>query len=102
MTPTYALKNGVRYRYYISTSAMQSRETSKALVHRIAAEVVETIVVDALSQGQRTADRTDDSPTARDRAIANSDESSCLDRRVPGAEAERRARELVHSDLPGG
>lgn len=47
LTPTYAMKKGLRYRYYISISAMQSRDRSKTSVHRVPAE---TIDVDALNK----------------------------------------------------
>ncbi len=41
MSPGYAVKSGIRYRYYISTSAMQSRPRDADLVHRVPAEALE-------------------------------------------------------------
>src|SRR5208283_4518291 len=41
MTPGYTVKQGVRYRYYVSVSAMQSREQAGEFVHRIPAAPVE-------------------------------------------------------------
>jgi hypothetical protein len=49
LTPTYASKDGVRYRYYVSTSAMQSRDRVASPLHRLPATALETAVVDALS-----------------------------------------------------
>jgi len=49
LTPSYAIKQGVRYRYYISTSAMQARERTASAVHRLPAPALEAAVIDALS-----------------------------------------------------
>jgi DNA invertase Pin-like site-specific DNA recombinase len=48
LTPTYAIKGGVRYGYYVSTSAMQSRDRSAAQTHRLPAARLDATVVDAL------------------------------------------------------
>ena len=48
LTPTYAVKDGVRYGYYVSTSAMQSRDRGASPIHRLPAASLETAVVDAL------------------------------------------------------
>jgi site-specific DNA recombinase len=48
LTPSYAIKQGVRYHYYISTSAMQSRERVAASTHRLPAPALEAAVIDAL------------------------------------------------------
>lgn len=48
MSPGYAVKNGVRYRYYISTSAMQSRPRDADAVHRVPAEALEHAIRAAL------------------------------------------------------
>jgi len=114
MTPTYALKKGVRYRYYISVSAMQSRGGAATSVHRVAADTIEAIVVHALQEAQRPGDRMDDAfaktrsdglreddrRVLEDLVRTTSDESSnSTNRFPPGSDAERRARELVRSDL---
>jgi len=48
LTSTYATKDGVRYGYYVSTSAMQSRDRVASPTHRVPAAALETAVVDAL------------------------------------------------------
>ena len=48
LTPTYAVKDGVRYGYYVSTSAMQSRDRGASLIHRLPAASLETAIVNAL------------------------------------------------------
>lgn len=48
LTPAYAVKDGVRYGYYVSTSAMQSRDRGAALIHRLPAASLETAIVNAL------------------------------------------------------
>jgi hypothetical protein len=49
LTPSYAIKQGVRYRYYISTSAMQARDRVASSTHRLQAAALETVVIDALA-----------------------------------------------------
>jgi len=48
LTPAYAVKDGVRYGYYVSTSAMQSRDRGASPIHRLPAAPLETAVVNAL------------------------------------------------------
>lgn len=48
LTPAYAVKDGVRYGYYVSTSAMQSRDRGASLIHRLPAASLETAIVNAL------------------------------------------------------
>ena len=48
MTPSYAIKKGVRYRYYVSCVLAQGRKEEAGSIARIAAEAVEQIVLDAI------------------------------------------------------
>ena len=48
MSPSYAVKKGVRYCYYISTSAMQSRPQDTSAIHRVSAPALEQAVKAAL------------------------------------------------------
>ena len=48
MTPTYAIKKGVRYRYYVSCVLNQGRKEDAGSFPRVAAEAVERIVLDAI------------------------------------------------------
>jgi len=48
LTPSYAVMQSVRYRYYISTSAKQERDRDDSATHRLPAPALEAAVVDAL------------------------------------------------------
>ena len=48
LTPSFAIKQGVCYRYYISTSAMQARDRGASTSHRLPAPALEAAVIDAL------------------------------------------------------
>jgi DNA invertase Pin-like site-specific DNA recombinase len=49
MTPSYTIKKGVRYRYYVSCVLAQGRKDEAGSLSRIAASEIETIVLDALA-----------------------------------------------------
>ena len=49
MTPTYAIKKGVRYCYYASCVLAQGRKEDAGSIPRVAAEAVERIVLDAIA-----------------------------------------------------
>jgi site-specific DNA recombinase len=99
MTPTYAVKKGVRYHYYISVSAMQSRDGAKSAVHRMPAEPVDAIVVKALTEAAEAGDRTIDPPGTGERIGATGKASTEPTDRVPGSQADLRARALVDQCL---
>jgi site-specific DNA recombinase len=48
MTPTYAIKNGVRYRYYISASLVQGGAGSRQKLDRLPAVEMEKIIANAI------------------------------------------------------
>jgi site-specific DNA recombinase len=48
MTPSYAIKKGVRYRYYVSCVLAQGRKEEAGSVSRVAASEIEAIVAKAL------------------------------------------------------
>jgi len=48
MTPTYAMKQGVRYRYYVSAALAQGNKSDTGSVRRVAAQDIEERVVAAL------------------------------------------------------
>ena len=52
MTPTHANKKGVRYRYYVSQALLQGRKADAGTIARVAAEDVETLIVEALRANQ--------------------------------------------------
>jgi site-specific DNA recombinase len=47
MTPSYAVKSGVRYRYYISSVLIQGQPDKAAKVNRVPAAEIEKLVLDA-------------------------------------------------------
>ena len=48
MSPSHALKGGVRYRYYVSSVVVQGRKDEAGSVKRVPAAEIEKLVVDAL------------------------------------------------------
>jgi site-specific DNA recombinase len=48
MTPTYAVKNGVRYRYYLSRPLTQGQSDKAAKLNRVPAAEVEKLITEAL------------------------------------------------------
>ena len=48
MTPSHAVKNGVRYRYYISSALFQGQPDKAAQLNRVPATEIETLIVNAL------------------------------------------------------
>jgi site-specific DNA recombinase len=53
MSPSYSTKNGVRYRFYVSSALLRGRKDAAGSVARIAAAAIEGAVLDALkSHGQ--------------------------------------------------
>ena len=48
MTPTYAIKNGVRYRYYISSSLNQGSKAKAGTLNRVPAVEIDALVVAAV------------------------------------------------------
>ncbi|MGO9774879.1 MAG: recombinase family protein [Roseiarcus sp.] len=63
MTPSYATKKGVRYRYYVSCALVQGRKDEAGSISRVAADEIESIVTDAVeavlpgSEGSAELDR---------------------------------------------
>ena len=48
MTPSYAVKKGVRYRYYISAALIQGQPNKAATLNRVPAAEIETLIASAL------------------------------------------------------
>ena len=67
MSPSYADKNGIRYRYYVSTMLPQGRRSEAGTVPRVAAEAIEAAVIEAvLPMLQTEGDRAPESALGRD------------------------------------
>jgi len=54
MTPTYASKNGVRYRYYVSSALFQGRQREAGSLNRIPAAEIETVIANAIRDRLQT------------------------------------------------
>jgi site-specific DNA recombinase len=50
MTPSYTVKNGVRYRYYISAPLVQGQPKKAAELKRIPAAEIETLIISAVKK----------------------------------------------------
>jgi site-specific DNA recombinase len=50
MTPTYAIKKGVRYRYYVSSNLNQGDKAGAAALNRVPAIEIETLVLAAIKE----------------------------------------------------
>ena len=48
MTPSHALKKGVRYRYYVSTPVLQGRKQDAGSISRVPANAIERVIIDEL------------------------------------------------------
>ena len=48
MTPTYATKNGVRYRYYVSSALFHGQQSEAGKLKRIPAAEIETVIANAI------------------------------------------------------
>ena len=50
MTPSHSIKNGARYRYYVSHALLQNRTDEAGSVPRVPAPEVEQLVVNSLRE----------------------------------------------------
>jgi len=48
MSPSFSTKNGVRYRFYISSALLRGRKGSAGTVARVSAPRIESLVVNAV------------------------------------------------------
>jgi site-specific DNA recombinase len=53
MSPSFSNKNGVRYRFYVSSALLRGRKEAAGSVSRIAATEIESAVLAALEAGQK-------------------------------------------------
>jgi site-specific DNA recombinase len=56
MSPSYSTKNGVRYRFYVSSALLRGRKTDVGSVGRVAAAEIESVVLTALQSHQGRAE----------------------------------------------
>jgi site-specific DNA recombinase len=59
MSPSYSTKNGVRYRFYVSSALLRGRKAAAGSVARVAATEIEGAVLAALKTHQQAADVSD-------------------------------------------
>jgi DNA invertase Pin-like site-specific DNA recombinase len=59
MSPSFSTKNGIRYRFYISSALLRGRKAAAGSVARVAAAEIEDAVLAALKTQQQAADACD-------------------------------------------
>jgi site-specific DNA recombinase len=59
MTPSYSTKNGIRYRFYVSSALLRGRKGEAGSVARVAATEIEDAVLAAAKTQQQAADASD-------------------------------------------
>jgi DNA invertase Pin-like site-specific DNA recombinase len=59
MSPSYSTKNGIRYRFYVSSALLRGRKDAAGSTARIAAAEIEGVVLAALKTHQQAADTSD-------------------------------------------
>ena len=64
MTPSYAVKDGVRYRYYISSATKDGHQDVAGKIARVPAADVERVVIDTLARLTALANRPGAASTA--------------------------------------
>lgn len=69
MTPTYATKNGVRYRYYISSSLNQGGSSHAPKLNRIPAAEIEKVIAGAVHEHFNIAPSNEQKEAAEDREV---------------------------------
>ena len=60
MTPTYSVKNGVRYRFYVSSALLKGRKAQAGAVSRVPAADLEATVMNAIRKKVREMDSGND------------------------------------------
>ena len=92
MSPNYAIKNGVRYRYYVSSVLAQGRKQEAGSVCRVPAMEIEEIVLQALRQDRSASFLRTSTPTTDPELVA------CIDRVV----IRPRAIEIIRTSSTAG
>ena len=101
MTPSHALKNGVRYRYYVSAPVLQGRQGAAGSVYRVPASAIEEAVLSRLRLGASVTHNAADVPTSN--AIGSDEQVGSRDKELLGKvrRVELRADRIlitVHAD----
>jgi DNA invertase Pin-like site-specific DNA recombinase len=68
MSPSFSTKNGVRYRFYVSSALLRGRKTEVGSVRRVPAASIESVVVQAVRNHSQL-DRSIDDATMLDRHL---------------------------------
>ncbi|CAJ0849080.1 hypothetical protein AMST5_00073 [freshwater sediment metagenome] len=93
MTPTYASKKGVRYRYYVSHALLQGRKADAGSVARVSAPEVEKLVIEALRvNGEAETEASDREVIERllQRAVVGPDSIAIQPKTLSAAEGEEQ------------
>jgi site-specific DNA recombinase len=93
MSPSYSTKNGVRYRFYISSALLRGRKTEAGSVGRVAAVEIESAVLAALERPQgRPSAKAEPTPFASiERVVVAADQLLIT---ITGAEADEAPPEI--------
>jgi site-specific DNA recombinase len=93
MSPSFSSKNGIRYRFYVSSALLRGRKEAAGSISRIAATEIESAVLDALAD--RTGCKFDDNATATEafeRVVVS--RHHLLIKMVAGADPDDVTREI--------
>jgi site-specific DNA recombinase len=93
MSPSFSSKNGVRYRFYVSTALLRGRKEAAGSVSRIAATEIESVVLAALEADRkgRTSDNGIASVEMLERVVVG--RHQLLVKMAAGADPDAMARE---------
>jgi site-specific DNA recombinase len=93
MSPSFSTKNGVRYRFYVSSALLRGRKADVGSLGRIAAAAIENAVLAALErhQGQSTLKDEPASIAAIERVVVAADQLLIT---ITSAEADETASEI--------
>jgi site-specific DNA recombinase len=75
MSPSFSIKNGVRYRFYVSSALLRGRKTDVGSVGRVSAMEIESAVLTALKMHQKN--KSDNTPPSLElirRVVVTSDQ----------------------------
>jgi site-specific DNA recombinase len=99
MSPSYSSKNGVRYRFYVSSALLRGRKAAAGSVRRVAASEIESVVLATVNTYRPG--KSDDMPTAEmlQRVVITKDRLLITISRTAGKDA--REIRLKWSPRPG-
>jgi len=102
MTPTYAVKKGVRYRYYISAALIQGQSDKAAKLNRVPAAEIEKVIISAVRKHFREKPHNVIGAEGPNTITKNRIASVSSARRIPRSSASKDAsKDHISTDLDG-